>query len=294
MEFIPAKNIISAYSEHSGWFGCHYNMNIYKGCSHGCIYCDSRSECYQIEDFDRIRAKKDALLIIEKNLRSKRKKGVVGTGGMSDPYNPQEKIHELTRGALKLIDRYRFGVSPLTKSNLIVRDIDLYKRIKTHSPVNVMMTITTCDDRLSKKIEPNVCLSSERFHAIKAFSDAGIYAGILLMPMLPFIEDSRENIIGMVRRAAECGAKFIYPCFSMTLRNNQRDYYYDKLDKWFPGLSEKYEAQYGDSYGCVSPKARELKALFQSECERRRIAYHMKDIISGYHKGYLRKQLSWI
>ena len=223
MEFIKAKTIVSGYSSNEQWFGNNYNMNIYKGCCHGCIYCDSRSECYGIEDFDRVRAKK-MLWIIARDLKSKRKTGVVGMGAMSDPYNPFEKEYELTRGALKLIHKYGFGVSIATKSDLIVRDIDLLKSIQTHSPVLAKITITTCDDALCKKIEPNVALSSKRFEAIKKLSDHGIFVGILLMPVLPFIEDNEENIMGIIHLAHKSGAKFIYPAFGVTLRQNQRDW----------------------------------------------------------------------
>lgn len=152
MEFIPAKTIISGYHANSTWFGNNFNMNIYKGCSHGCIYCDSRSECYQVENFDEVRAKENALALIEHELKSKRKRGIIGTGAMSDPYNPLEKEFMLTRGALELINRYGFGVSIATKSDLIIRDIDILKAISAHSPVVVKMTITTADDILCKKL----------------------------------------------------------------------------------------------------------------------------------------------
>ena len=197
-------------------------MNIYKGCCHGCIYCDSRSDCYGIEDFDRVRIKENSINLIEKDLKSKRKKGIVATGAMSDPYNPFEEKFLLTRKALELIDKYNYGAAIATKSDLIIRDIDVLKRIKEHSPVLCKITITTADDELSKKIEPNVCLSSERFKAIKKLSDEGIYTGILLMPILPFINDTEENIISIVRKAKENGAKFVYPAFGVTLRSNQR------------------------------------------------------------------------
>ncbi|MEI6578779.1 MAG: radical SAM protein, partial [Eubacteriales bacterium] len=150
MEFIPAKTIISGYAQGNVWFGSNYNMNIYKGCCHGCIYCDSRSECYRVENFDTVRAKENALATIERELKSKRKTGVIGTGAMSDPYNPFEKEHELTRGALALINRYRFGVAIATKSDLVARDIDILKEISKHSPVLIKLTVTAADDALCK------------------------------------------------------------------------------------------------------------------------------------------------
>lgn len=292
MDFIDAKTIVSGYSESSAWFGNNYNMNIYKGCCHGCIYCDSRSECYRIENFDTVRAKKDALILINKELRSKKRSGVIGTGAMSDPYNPFEREYKLTRGALELVNTHGFGISIITKSNLITRDIDVLKKIKSHSPVLIKITITTFDDELCKKIEPNAAVSSKRFSAIKELSDNGIFAGVLLMPVLPFLEDNEENIYRIVKLAYESGAKFIYPAFGVTLRQNQRDWYYKKLDENFPSIKQKYIEQFRNNYECRSPKAKELWQLLQRECERYGILYKMKDIIDGYKKGYEANQLS--
>lgn len=291
MDFIPAKTIISGYSGDNKWFGNNYNMNIYKGCSHGCIYCDSRSECYHVENFDKVRAKENALTLIHRDLKSKRKTGVIGTGAMSDPYNPIEKEYELTRGALKLINSFGFGISIATKSNLVTRDIDILKKIRQHSPTLIKLTITTCDDVLCKKIEPNVAVSSQRFSALKQLAENNIFAGILLMPVLPFIEDNAENISGIIRLASENGAKFIYPAFGVTLRQNQRDWYYRKLDEIFPHLKEKYARQYGNSYECHSPSSNELWQLMKSECDRLGMLYKMDDIIRAYKKGYSNDQL---
>ncbi|EKQ50367.1 MULTISPECIES: radical SAM protein [unclassified Clostridium] len=292
MNFIDAKTIVSGYSESSTWFGNNYNMNIYKGCCHGCIYCDSRSECYRIDNFDTVRAKKDALALINKELRSKKRTGVIGTGAMSDPYNPFEKEYKLTRGALELINTYGFGISMITKSDLITRDIDIIKKISSHSPVLIKVTITTCNDELCRKIEPNVAVSSKRFSAINELSQNGIFAGILLMPVLPFLEDNEENIEGIVKLAYENGAKFIYPAFGVTLRQNQRDWYYKKLDEKFPGIKQKYIKEFGNNYECYSPKAKLLWELLKKECNKYGILYKMKDIIEAYKKGYDHDQLS--
>ena len=292
MELIPAKTIVSGYSADNNWFGNNYNMNIYKGCSHGCIYCDSRSDCYRVENFDKVRAKTNALTLIQGELKSKRRTGVIGTGAMSDPYNPFEKEAKLTRGALELIDTYGFGVSIATKSDLITRDLDVLKKIRQHSPVLIKLTITTWDDELCKKIEPHVAVSSKRFSALKLLSENGIYAGILLMPVLPFIEDNEENISGIIRLAYENGAKFIYPAFGVTLRQNQRDWYYRKLDEIFPNLKEKYICSYGNSYECRSARSNELWKLFKSECDRLGVLYKMEDIIESYKRGYGEHQLT--
>ncbi len=292
MDFVAAKTIVSGYAENNSWFGNNYNMNIYKGCCHGCIYCDSRSECYRVDDFDRVRAKENALTLIEHELRTKRKKGVVGTGAKSDPYNPYEKEYELTRGALELINRYGFGVSIATKSDLIIRDIDILKEISKHSPVLIKITITTADDALCRKLEPNVALSSQRFKAIRELSSQGIFAGVLMMPVLPFIEDTEDNINSIIELAQKSGAKFIYPAFGVTLRQNQRDWYYKKLDELFPTIKDKYIKHFGNSYECRSPKAKELLGLFKKKCNESGILYKMNDIISEYKKPYHVEQLS--
>ncbi|MBP8639703.1 MAG: radical SAM protein [Oscillospiraceae bacterium] len=292
MNFVPAKTIVSGYAEHNMWFGCNYNMNIYKGCCHGCIYCDSRSECYGVENFDEVRAKDNALELIERELKAKRRKGVIGTGAMSDPYNPFEKEHRLTRGALELINRYGFGVAIATKSDLILRDVDILKEISRHSPVLVKITITCASDELCRKIEPRVALSSKRFEAIGELSKAGIKAGVLLMPVLPFIEDNEENIRGIINLARKNGAAFIYPAFGVTLRQNQRDWFFAQLDELFPSVKEKYVESFGSAYECRSPNSKKLWSVFQRECDEAGIIYRMNDIIDAYKKGYGAEQLS--
>ena len=292
MEYIPAKTIISSYGENSSWFGFNYTMNIYKGCCHGCIYCDSRSECYHVDNFDTVRAKENAIYIIRHELKSKRKSGIVGTGAMSDPYNPLEEELMLTRQALELIYENRFGVSIATKSSLITRDIDILQKIKAFSPVLCKITITAFDDDLCRKIEPNVSVSSKRFSSIKKLSNAGIFTGVLLMPVLPFITDTEENIIGIVRKAKESGASFVYPALGVTLRANQRDYFYQKLDEIFPNIKQKYIERFNNDYSCDSPYAQNLYKLFANECEKLDLLYKMPDIIKAYKSGYETDQLS--
>lgn len=291
MEFIPAKTIITRCKGNE-WFGIDYNMNIYRGCSHGCIYCDSRSSCYGIEDFDTVTAKKDALSIIYQELRKKVKTGVIGTGSMSDPYNPMEAKYGLTRGALEIIERFGFGITIATKSPLVTRDLDLLKKIQKNNAVLVKMTVTTCDDALCKIIEPHVAPTSKRFEAIKTLSEAGITCGLLMMPVLPFIEDSEENIKEIIRQAALNGAKFIYPAIGMTLRENQREYYFDNLDKHFPHLKEKYIKAFGKSYECRSVDLQKLWQVFTKECEKVGIVYKMQDIIKTYQNPCDIEQLS--
>lgn len=291
MELIPAKNIVTKTKKPAAWFGIDYNMNIYRGCSHGCIYCDSRSDCYRNTNFDTIKVKEDALRIIRDDLNRKLNRGVIATGAMSDPYNPLERELRLTRNALELINAYQFGVAVDTKSTLITRDIDILQDIKAYSPIIVKVTITAADDDLSGKIEPHAPASSERFAAVKALSEQGIYCGILMMPILPFINDTEENILGILNKAKEAGAKFVYPAFGMTLRRGNREYYYEKLNTLFPGLKQKYIARYDNRYYCASPKAKRLWALFAEQCERLGLLYSMKSITFQYKMGYM-EQLS--
>ncbi|WP_202710451.1 SPL family radical SAM protein [Sporosalibacterium faouarense] len=292
MRFIEAKKILSNWSDGKGWFGNNYGMNIYKGCCHGCIYCDSRSECYKVYNFDEVRAKKDVLLLLEKELISKRKKGVIGNGAMSDPYNPFERKYEFTRGTLKLINKYGFGASLLTKSDLVTRDVDILEKIKSHSPVMVKFTITTYDDELCKKIEPNVTVTSKRFLALKKISEAGIFTGVLCWPILPFINDTEENIKSIIKATAENGGKFVAPCLGVTLRQNQRTYFYNKLDILFPGVKEKYIKTFGDSYECNSINIDKLNDIFKKECKKYGLLYKMSDIRKAMRSKYIHKQIS--
>lgn len=284
MELIKAKTILSKVKYGNDWYGIDYNMNLYKGCSHKCIYCDSRSNCYHIDNFDIVKGKENALYILELELSKKKEKGVIGIGSMSDTYNPLERKFEQTRGALKLILKHGFGISIDTKSDLILRDLDLLKEINLKNSVIVKFTITTPNDKLSRIIEPNVCISSRRLQAIKKLSDNGIFVGIMLNPVLPFITDSEEDIKKLVQLAHEHGAKFIHTYMGMTLRDNQRDYYFEQLDKNFCGLKEKYKHYYKDSYNCTVPNSKRLYQILVSECQKYGILYRMDDIIKAYKR----------
>lgn len=293
MEFIPAKTIVTK-TKTTEWFGTDYNMNIYRGCCHGCIYCDSRSECYHIDHFDTVRAKENALLTIRDDLRRKVKKGVIGTGSMSDPYNPFEKEYELTRHALELADAFGFGMAIATKSDLVARDIDILSQIKEHSPVICKITVTTTDEELASKVEPFAPSPARRLEAIGKLRENNIFAGILLMPVLPFLEDSVENVLAVVEAAHSAGANFIYPAFGMTLRANQKIWYLDKLQQLFPeeNYPEKYRMAFGSNYQCTSQNARKIWSIFSEKCEEYHILYRMKDIIHAYKGNYGDGQLS--
>lgn len=278
MEFIEAVRIIHPVKPTDDYIDRDYNMNIYRGCCHGCVYCDSRSLCYQIDRFDTVRAKQNALQMIEGELKQKRRRGIIATGAMSDPYTPFERDLLLTRGALELIARYRFGVSLTTKSPLAARDADIYKEIAAHALADVRLTITAADDGLAKKLEPNVAPSSERFAALEALSAAGVHTGVFITPVLPYITDTMENIRTIVKRAADCGATDVVCMMGMTLRAGNREYYYAALEREFPGIKQKYIAAFGDRYMCPSPRAKELYAAFRDACEAHRLLYTFKSI----------------
>jgi DNA repair photolyase len=263
---IPAKTILSSVKEGSDTlFGLRYNMNLYRGCQHGCIYCDSRSNCYKLGELSDIRMKDNALVLLEKELKSKRQKGTIGFGSMNDPYMPVEKEYELTRGALKLAHRLRFPIHIITKSDLVVRDIDILKEIsRVYAAISI--TITAADDGLSQLIEPGAPVSSRRFDAIRQLSEAGIYCGITLMPVLPFITDDANNLETIAVRAKECGAQYIQSIIGMTMREGQREYFYAQLDKRFPSLREKYEQTYGELYECSVPNTNQLWNRLQAIC----------------------------
>ena len=270
-------------------------MNIYRGCCHGCLYCDSRSDCYRIEAFDQVRVKTDALRILRDDLARKVQPAFVSMGSMSDPYNPFEKELQLTRHSLELIDAYDCGAAIATKSDLIIRDTDILTSIQAHSPVICKITVTTADDALATGIEPFAPSPSRRLAALERLSGAGLFAGVLLMPVLPFLEDSDEGVLAVVERAAQAGAKFIYPAFGVTMRQGQREYFLDSLERVFPGqgLRERYLRQYGDRYQCVSPRARALWRVFTQACRERGILYDMSAIIRAATLGYGDRQLTF-
>ena len=265
---IPAKTILSKVKNGPDpWFGISYNMNLYRGCQHQCIYCDSRSECYQLDDLADIRLKENALQILEKELKSKKSRGTIGFGSMNDPYMPVEKNEELVRGALKLLIRFNFPAHILTKSNLITRDIDLLQQLSKNYAA-ASLTITTADNELAKIIEPGAPLPSQRFDAIQQLAGAGIYTGVMLMPLLPFINDEPDDVERLIIRSKEAGAKYILFSPGLTLRKGSREYFYEKLDQHFPGIKQKYIAEYGDKYSCLSKQANSLVATVSGLCKK--------------------------
>lgn len=262
------------------------NMNIYRGCSHGCIYCDSRSLCYNMQHrFEDIEVKENALDLLEDTLKKKRKKVMIFTGSMSDPYIPQEKELQLTRGALEIVYKYGFGITLLTKSDLILRDMDLIKKINRKSKCVVQMTLTCADDYLSRIIEPNVCTTTTRAKVLKIFSDNGISCVAWINPILPFILDNEENINKLIDMLVYAKVKGVVVFgFGMTLRSGNREYYYYNLDKYFPSLKQIYINQYSNSYSIVSPKSKQLLKIFNKRCKENNIMNDIDQVFS-----YLKK-----
>lgn len=268
MHRVQAKGILSA----------HNGMNLYRGCQHGCIYCDARSVCYQMKhDFEDIEVKENAPELLEAALKSKRRKCMIGTGAMSDPYIPLELTEKLTRRCLELIDRYGFGLAIQTKSDRILRDLDLLKSINKKTKCVVQMTLTTYDEELCRILEPNVCTTKARFEVLKAMQREGIPTVVWLSPILPFINDTKENLNGLLDYCSEAGVKGIM-CFGMgvTLREGDREYFYAKLEERFPGMKDRYIRAYGNAYEINSPGNKELMGIFRERCRREGIMYTLE------------------
>lgn len=267
IEEITAKTILNHVKQPDPWFGLKYNMNLYRGCQHQCIYCDSRSDCYRIEDFAKIQVKINVLDLLEDVLPRKRVRGTIGFGSMNDPYMPVEREYRLTGKSLEIILANEFPVHILTKSDLVLRDIELLKEIgRVYAAVS--FTITTADDELAQKLEPGAPLPSQRFQAMRKLAKAGILTGVTMMPILPFLEDSEDNILQIISCSQESGATYIIPSFGVSLRPGSREYYFQKLDQHFPGIKEKYIKQYGNQYQCNIPNWQKMNILFQEEINR--------------------------
>jgi len=286
VHYVKVKGILSAKN----------GMNLYRGCLHGCIYCDSRSKCYHIEhDFEDIEVKENAIELLENALKHKRKKCMIGTGSMTDPYIPLEAELGNVRKALELADRYGFGFTLITKSNLVLRDIDLLKKINTKTKCVIQMTLTTYDEDLCKKLEPNVSTTKERFEILKILRDAGIPTVVWLCPILPFINDTKENISKLLDYCIEAKVYGIL-CFGvgLTLREGNREYFYKQLDKLFPGMKEKYIKTYGDEYVINSPNNYELMKFFYQKCKANGIVCDNSKIfeyLSTFEQKQSNKQL---
>ena len=284
MHYIETKSILSPKN----------GINLYRGCQHGCIYCDSRSRCYRMDHrFEDVAVKKNGIELLELALRRKRRRCMIGTGAMSDPYTPIEAELELTRRALEVIGRHGCGVAIQTKSDLILRDIDLLAKIHRRSKAVVQMTLTTMDEELCKLIEPGVCTTARRIEVLKEFQKAGIPTVVWLCPILPWLNDTGENIRGIVESCAEAGVLGIIQFgMGVTLREGSREHYYSQLDRKFPGLKERTVRTYGSAYELRSPHSRELEQLFHRLCSKYGI-WHDNDQIFRWMSRLEDDQLSF-
>lgn len=279
------------YKDVKGILSARNGMNLYRGCVHGCIYCDSRSKCYGMEHaFEDVEIKRNAPELLEAALRKKRERCMIGTGSMCDPYLPIEEKEQLTRRCLELIDRYGFGFSVITKSDLVLRDLDLLKSINQKTKCVVQMTLTTYDEELCSILEPNVCTTRRRFEVLKTLRDEHIPTVVWLSPILPFLNDTEENLRAILNYCIEAGVHGIL-CFGMgvTLREGDREYFYLKLDESFPGMKERYIRTFGNRYECVSPNNPMLMKLFNEECSAHGVL-HRPDEVFDYLNKFEDKQ----
>lgn len=283
MHYKIVKGILSAQN----------GMNLYRGCTHGCIYCDARSKCYQMQHaFEDIEIKQNAPQLLEDALRRKRTRCMIATGAMCDPYLPLEKEEQLTRRCLELVDRYGYGATIQTKSDLVLRDLDLLKSIHQKTKCVVQMTLTTYDETLCRLVEPNVCTTHRRFETLKVLQESGIPTVVWLCPVLPFLNDTEENLRGILQYCFDAGVHGIL-CFGMgvTLREGDREYFYARLDEHFPGIKQRYISAFGNQYECSSPNAQALMRIFHAECCSHGIL-HTPDAVFAYLRQFEDKQTS--
>ncbi len=269
VETVPAKRLLTPVrGSGNHFFRSDYTLNLYRGCNHGCIYCDSRSECYHIDRFDSVRVKENALWMLKDELSRKREGGVICMGAASDPYNALEKELQITRGALRLMLSYHFGVGMSTKSALIARDAELLSEIGVGMPTWTAFSITTANDALARLLEPRASSSRDRFEAMEKLAARGVMTGTWMNPMLPFLTDSEKNLREVIRLTKESGGRYVICFFGLTLRTGDREYFYQALNREpaFNGVKDRYVNRYGLDYECPVPAARELYGLFEREC----------------------------
>lgn len=287
MHFVKVKGILSSKN----------GMNLFRGCTHGCIYCDSRSKCYQMNhSFEDIEVKENSIELLEDRLKRKRKKCMIGMGSMTDPYINEELKLNYTRQAIEIINKYGFGLTLITKSSNIIRDLDLLKEINSKIKCVVQMTLTTYDERLCRIIESNVSTTKERVETLIKLREAGILTVVWMTPILPYINDTKENVIGILNYCKEAKVKGIL-CFGMglTLREGNREYFYSKLDKYFPYLKDRYIREFGNSYVINSKNNYRLMKIFRDFCENEKIMHDYNKIFSylnTFEEKEISKQLS--
>ncbi len=273
------------YKEAKGILSAQNGMNLYRGCLHGCIYCDSRSKCYGMEHaFEDVEVKINAPELLEAALKRKRQRCMIGTGSMCDPYLPIEEKEMLMRRCAELIERYGFGLTLITKSDLVLRDLDIFKRIQDRAKCVVQLTITTHDEALCRILEPEVCTSKRRVEVLHLLREAGIPTMVWLSPILPFINDTEENLRGILKSCFDAGVKGILDFgMGLTLREGNREYFYAQLDRHFPGMKARYIKSFGSSYACASPNAAALEGIFHAECEAHGVMHEPNAIFAYLH-----------
>lgn len=292
IRYAEAKQILTPMSRPETWFGAGYNMNLYRGCQHGCIYCDSRSACYGVDRFDEdIEIKENAIELLTRELSSKRERRMIGTGAMCDPYTPVEKETELNRQAVACIVERGFPLHIMTKSDLIVRDTDLLTK-SMGSPNAVTFTVTTPDDGLADCLEPRAPSPSRRFAAMKALSGAGIMTGVAVMPVLPFIEDDEKALLSILQMTKDAGGAYAVVWTGVTLRDRQRVHFYEELDRLFPGMRERYESAFGDQYRCDVPEKDHVKDVLEAACTDLGLAWGMAGAVARIQP--IREQMSFL
>jgi len=285
------------YADVKGLLSAENGMNIYRGCTHGCIYCDSRSKCYQMQhDFEDVEVKRNAPALLEDALRRKRSRCMIATGSMCDPYLPLERTEHLTQRCLEIIERHGFGFSVITKSDLVLRDLDLLNRVNEKSKCVVQITLTTANEQLCRIVEPHVCSTQRRAEVLRILQKEGIPTVVWLSPILPYINDTEENLRSILNICFETSVRGII-CFGMgmTLREGDREYYYQKLDEHFPGLKAKYIQTYGNAYSCDSPNSAALMRIFKAECMKRGVLYKPEEVfayIRAFDDKHAGEQLS--
>lgn len=276
MHYVEAKGILSPRN----------GMNLYRGCVHGCIYCDSRSSCYHMDHaFEDVAVKRNAIALLEDALKRRRKPCMIGAGSMTDPYIPLEEELGHVRQALELVLRYGFGITLITKSARVLRDLDLLAAINRRTKCVVQMTLTTYDEELCRILEPNVCTTGRRAQVLEILRDEGIPTVVWLSPILPFLNDTKENIKGILEYCVRAKVRGII-CFGMgmTLREGDREYYYQALDRHFPGLRQKYHQKYGYAYELASDRNGELMGIFRSVCQRHGILHDVDACFRYLHE----------
>lgn len=276
MHEVEVKGILSAQN----------GMNLYRGCTHGCIYCDARSTCYQMQHaFEDVEVKKNGPELLEQALRRKRKRCMIGTGAMSDPYQPLEKELRLTRRCLELIDEYGFGLAIQTKSDLILRDLDLLKSISRKTKCVVQITLTTSDEDLCRILEPGVCTTKRRIEVLRILKEEGISTLAWMTPILPFLNDTKENIEGILDA---CAREKVYGIMNfgigLTLRDGDRQYFYRKLDHHFPGLKQRYVETYGNAYELPVPEEKKLMAFLIDFCRKNKMEWRSEELFAYLHR----------